>query len=60
MGEGGGEVREGVPEWLEEFTDNPEDTEVCDGRPYFLHFCHLFCVVLFCCERLSWPVFSHL
>ena len=25
----------------------------CDGRPSFRHFCHLFCVVLFCCGRLS-------
>ena len=30
----------------------------CDGRPSFRHFCHLFCVVLFCCERLSQSVFS--
>ena len=28
-------------------------TSVCDGRPSFRHFGHLFCIVLFCCERLS-------
>ena len=32
----------------------------CDWRPSFRHFCHLFCVVLFCCERLFFTVFSQL
>ena len=31
-----------------------------DGRPSFPHSCHLSCGVLFCCERLSQAVFSHL
>ena len=29
-------------------------------RSSFRHFRHLSCVVLLCCERLSWPVSSHL
>ena len=28
-------------------------TSGCDGGPSFRFFCHLFCVVLFCCEQLS-------
>ena len=28
-------------------------TPVCDGQPSFRHFCHLSCVVLLWCERLS-------
>ena len=32
---------------------------MCEVRPSFHHFCHLSFVVLFCCERLSWTIFSH-
>ena len=35
-------------------------TSVRDGLPSFRQFCRLSCVVLFCCERLSQPVSSHL